>query len=123
MFAGLLSPVEGRPTRPGLPSSRAVSGTLPALGHKWKGRQNQQVWLLSGVTIVLHCHLILAQLFGLRRGGQQSSPLSLPPHLSLRGTAMGPGEHGVKTTDKGGNHQACSISKAVILLKGEVGGM
>lgn len=35
---------------------------------------------------------------------------------------MGPGEHSVKTTE-GGDHQAFSISKAMILLKGEVGGM
>lgn len=96
---------------------------VPALGHKWNGRQNQQVWLLPGIPIVLHCYLISAQLLGLGRGGQQSSPLGSPPHLSLKGTATGPGEHGVKTTEEGGNHRACSISKAVILLKGEVGGM
>lgn len=36
---------------------------------------------------------------------------------------MGPGEHSVKTTEEGGDRQAFSISKAMILLKGEVGGM
>lgn len=54
--------------------------------------------------------------------GRKISPLSLP-HLSLKGTAMGPGEHGVKTTEEGGNHQAFTVSTAEILLKGEVGGM
>lgn len=65
---------------------------------------------------------MLAQLFGLGRGGPQITSLSLP-HLSLNRTALGPGECGVKTTEEGGDHHAFAVSKAVILLEGEVGGM
>lgn len=36
---------------------------------------------------------------------------------------MSPGEHGVKTTEEGGDHQALAVSKAEILLKREVAGL
>lgn len=41
----------------------------------------------------------------------------------LKGTAMGPGEHGVKTTEEAATIKVFALSLAEILLKGEVGGL
>lgn len=41
----------------------------------------------------------------------------------LKGTDMGPGEHGVKTTEEAATIKVFALSLAEILLKGEVGGL
>lgn len=41
----------------------------------------------------------------------------------LKGTAMGPGEHGVKTTKEAATIKVFALSLSEILLKGEVGSL